>query len=89
MPPYVRFETKIYHCNINDDGKICHQLLNDSYSHMVSMSSILNEICEMMISPNFDDALDSLKASLYKKILTNTTNNGMVKIIWIQRVEGN
>jgi hypothetical protein len=26
-PPAVRFVTPIYHCNISDDGKICHEIL--------------------------------------------------------------
>ena len=64
--PQVRFETKVYHCNVNDDGKICHQILTDCYSPIVSLTSIFKEIDDMMINPNFDSALDSLKGQLYK-----------------------
>lgn len=27
QPPILRFQTPIYHCNVNSDGKICHEIL--------------------------------------------------------------
>jgi len=65
-PPEVRFINKIYHCNISNDGKICHEILTSKWSPHVSMKKIIEEISSMLTSPNPDDALDSIKGSLLK-----------------------
>jgi ubiquitin-protein ligase/uncharacterized protein YegL len=64
--PNIRFETPIYHCNINNDGKICHQILSSCWSPLVQMVVVLQNISDMLKEPNFDDALDSVKGALYK-----------------------
>jgi len=70
QPPIVRFQTKVYHCNINDDGKICHQILSSSWAPSVTAKKIFEEIADMMKNPNPGDALDTCKGDLYN---TNKT----------------
>eukprot|EP01012_Entosiphon_sulcatum_P051807 TRINITY_DN7114_c0_g1_i1.p1 TRINITY_DN7114_c0_g1~~TRINITY_DN7114_c0_g1_i1.p1 ORF type:complete len:908 (-),score=151.52 TRINITY_DN7114_c0_g1_i1:2-2725(-) len=65
--PEVRFVTPIFHCNINDDGRICHEVLTTRWSPTTTMSDVLSELTELLTNPNPDDALDSTKATLYKQ----------------------
>ncbi|CAF4846362.1 unnamed protein product, partial [Rotaria socialis] len=38
-PPNVRFMTPIYHVNISGDGKICHQIFNESWAEPTKMTT--------------------------------------------------
>ncbi|CAF2958823.1 unnamed protein product [Rotaria sp. Silwood2] len=74
QPPEIRFVTKIYHCNINDDGKICHDVLNTAWSQKTSMYNVLMEIIRLLREPNADDALSSVKGAQYKASKENYDN---------------
>ncbi|UJR32732.1 hypothetical protein I4U23_020191 [Adineta vaga] len=65
--PDVRFFTPIYHVNINGDGKICHQILNRNWHVKTNMSTIFENIVDLLKVPNFDDAMSLEKAHLYKE----------------------
>jgi len=63
--PEVRFLIPIYHCNINNDGKICMDVLTNSWSPALTIGNIFKYITELLITPNPQDALDSVKANVY------------------------
>jgi ubiquitin-protein ligase len=66
-PPKVRFGTRIYHCNISNDGAICLDILKDSWSPAISISSLLTSLRFLLFNPNPDDPLDACKAQRYRE----------------------
>ena len=61
-PPEIRFQTPIYHCNVTDDGLICHpQLLRYGYSATLTIRDLLNNVKYLLKVPNPTDAIDSQK----------------------------
>ncbi|XP_038158603.1 uncharacterized protein LOC119794911 [Cyprinodon tularosa] len=64
-PPTVRFVTHIYHCNINNVGRICHNIFDRNYNAQITMRDILEAVFGLLIAPEPDDPLDSILAEEY------------------------
>ncbi|XP_026156317.1 uncharacterized protein LOC113126493 [Mastacembelus armatus] len=61
-PPTVRFVTRIYHCNINSVGRICHNIFDRNYNAQITMRDILDAMYGLLIAPEPQDPLDSILA---------------------------
>ncbi|XP_023254456.1 uncharacterized protein LOC111648935, partial [Seriola lalandi dorsalis] len=57
-PPTVRFVTRIYHCNINSVGRICHNIFDRNYNSLITMRDILDAVYGLLIVPEPQDPLD-------------------------------
>mmetsp|Transcript_24034 Transcript_24034/g.42403 ORF Transcript_24034/g.42403 Transcript_24034/m.42403 type:complete len:270 (-) Transcript_24034:91-900(-) len=64
-PPKIRFRTKIYHCNIAENGEICLDTLKDNWSAALSISQVLLSICSLLADANPADPLVPNIARLY------------------------
>merc|ERR1712028_109467 len=62
--PRITFETPIYHCNVNDSGKICLNLLHDAWSPALTVPKCLEAIRILMKNPDTDYALRQWIADL-------------------------
>lgn len=62
QPPIFRFITPIYHCNINNDGRICHSIFDRNYSPSVTIREIMNHIFALLMTPEPKDPLDNKRA---------------------------
>ena len=81
-PPKLRFETPIYHCNINDKGNISINILKANRSPALTISNVLVALFDMMEHPNPDDALVPEIGKLYKnnrKLHDKNANQHAVK----------
>jgi len=63
-PPAMRFLTPIYHCNINSEGRICLDILKDSWSPALTMHTVIQAFASLLRDPNPNDPLDAWKGTL-------------------------
>lgn len=67
-PPEVRFLTPIYHCQINQDGRICLDLLSASvWTLKTTMRQVMENLDRLLRSPNAYNAIDSVRGTLYRE----------------------
>lgn len=66
-PPQVRFQTKIFHPNIDTSGGICIDILKTNWSPVLGIEKILLSICSLLNDPNPKDPLVQYAADLYMK----------------------
>ena len=64
--PKLRFQTKIYHCNVSSQGVICLDILKDNWSPALTIAKVLLSITSLMSDANPADPLVDNIAQEYK-----------------------
>ncbi|XP_061587146.1 uncharacterized protein LOC133451985 [Cololabis saira] len=67
-PPLLRFVTRVYHCNVNNVGRICHNIFDRNYNAHITMKEIFDAVYGLLIIPEPEDPLDSVLA---EEFMTN------------------
>lgn len=56
-PPKIKFQTKIYHMNINDQGDLCLPILKEDWSPAFSIMKVCEQLLDLLKNPNVHDPL--------------------------------
>lgn len=56
-PPKVRFETPVYHCNVDGAGNLCMRVLREGWNPALSVPKALEAIRMLLREPDADDAM--------------------------------
>lgn len=66
--PVLKFLTRVYHPNIDEEGNICIALLKqEAWKPSTSLTVIFNSLISLLNEPNPDDPLDVQIAQLYRQ----------------------
>jgi ubiquitin-conjugating enzyme E2 D/E len=65
IPPEVRFETPIYHPNINDAGEISLNILQNEWSPALTFPNVMCSLEALLAEPFFDEPLVAEISEIY------------------------
>jgi len=70
-PPKVECKTKIYHPNIDLEGKVCLNILREDWKPVLDINSVIYGLIYLFYEPNPDDPLNHEAAELFRKDVRN------------------
>ncbi len=56
-PPECRFISSIFHCNVNEQGRICHSIFGRNYSVDLTVRQMFDEIFALLKLPEIKDSI--------------------------------
>jgi ubiquitin-conjugating enzyme E2 M len=66
-PPKVECATKIYHPNIDLQGKVCLNILREDWKPVLDINSVIYGLIYLFYEPNPDDPLNQEAAELFRR----------------------
>lgn len=92
-PPKVDCTTKIYHPNINLDGKVCLNILREDWKPVLDINAVIYGLIYLFYEPNPDDPLNHEAAELFRKdvnqferLVTRTLRGGILDGVQFERL---
>lgn len=82
QPPKVEFLTRIYHCNVNAQGEVCIDILNEKWQSTMTVRTVMLALMSLMYNCNTDGALVPSIAKQYRE---NRAEFDNMARIWTQR----
>lgn len=83
VAPVVRFDTPLFHPNVDTSGNICLDILKDKWAPVQTVSSVLLSIQTLLADPNNNSPLNAHAAELwdrpeefYKAMITRYQSGG-------------
>jgi ubiquitin-conjugating enzyme E2 M len=84
-PPKVECNTKIYHPNIDLQGKVCLNILREDWKPVLDINAVIYGLIYLFYEPNPDDPLNHEAAELFRKdvrqferLVTRTLRGGIL-----------
>ncbi|CAJ1964050.1 unnamed protein product [Cylindrotheca closterium] len=92
-PPKVECQTKIYHPNIDLEGKVCLNILREDWRPVLDINSVIYGLIYLFYEPNPDDPLNHEAAELFRKdigqferLVTRTLRGGRLDGVEFERL---
>jgi ubiquitin-conjugating enzyme E2 M len=92
-PPKVDCLTKIYHPNIDLNGKVCLNILREDWKPVLDINSVIYGLIYLFYEPNPDDPLNHEAAELFRKdvrqferLVTRTLRGGILDGVQFERL---
>lgn len=63
--PEIRFSNRIYHCNVDTSGRICHAIFGRGWTSNTKMTDVIKNIYQLLVAPEPDHPLDAIVAEEY------------------------
>jgi len=92
-PPKVECQTKIYHPNIDLQGKVCLNILREDWKPVLDINAVVYGLIYLFYEPNPDDPLNHEAAELFRKdvrqferLVQRTLRGGMMDGVQFERL---
>mmetsp|Transcript_13594 Transcript_13594/g.38944 ORF Transcript_13594/g.38944 Transcript_13594/m.38944 type:complete len:213 (+) Transcript_13594:177-815(+) len=92
-PPKVDCNTKIYHPNIDLEGKVCLNILREDWKPVLDINAVIYGLIYLFYEPNGDDPLNQEAATLmrtnidqFEKLVNRTLRGGLLDGVRFERM---
>lgn len=85
-PPRVRFTSEVFHPNVYADGTLCMDIIQDQWSPIHNVSTLLTSIQSLLTDPNPASPANPEAAQLYTEDVTQY--NRRVRRLAQKTIEG-